>query len=126
MENSLSSTTAKYKELANTMEGKAMQVTPFKNYTDSLTYSKLELPNVKPFWCMIKCLLLPGSDDVSSNSDRAIPHTATMLFTYSGKKGYPKPKKPHQDYTPTECERETPVPWGMIMSLSLGGNCLIL
>jgi len=117
-------TTAKYKELANTMEGKAMQVFPFKNYTDSLKYSKLDLPNVKPFWHMIKSLLLPGYNDVSSNNDRVIPHTATMLFTNSGKNGYPKPQKPHQDYTPTECERETPMPWGMIMSLSLGGNCL--
>jgi hypothetical protein len=27
-----------------------------------------------------------------------------MLFTTSGKNdGYPKPQKPHQDYTPTEC-----------------------
>ena len=73
---------------------------------------------------MIKSLLLPGSNDVSRNSDRVIPHTATMLFTNSGKNGYPKPQKPQQDYTPTECERETPMPWGMIMSLSLGGNCL--
>ena len=65
-----------------------------------------------------------ASDDVSGNSDRVIPHTATMLFTNSGKNGYPKPQKPHQDYTPTECKRETPMPWGMIMPLSLGGNCL--
>ena len=53
-------------------------------------------------------------------------HTANMLFTNSGKNGYPKPQKPHQDYTPTECERETPMPWIMKMSLSLGGNCLNL
>ena len=68
---------------------------------------------------------MPGSNDVSSNSNRFIPHNATMLFTNSGKNGYPKPQKPHQDYTPTECERESPMPWGMIMSLSLQqGNCL--
>jgi hypothetical protein len=116
-------TTTTYKALANTMEGKAMQMFPFKNYTDSLKYSKLGLPNVKTFWHMIKYLLIPGSDDdVSGNSDRVIPHTATMLFTNSGMNGYPKPQKPHQVYTPTECERETPMPWGMIMSLSLGAN----
>ena len=96
-----------------------MQVFPFKNYTDSLKYSKLDLPNVKTFWHMIKYLLIPGFDDVSGNSFRVIPHTATMLFTNSGKNGYPKPQKPHQDYTPTECERETSMPWGMVMSLSL-------
>ena len=81
-------TTATYKALANTMEGKAMmQVFPFKNYTDSLKNSKLDLPNEKPFWHMIKCLLLPGSDNVSGNSDRVIPYTATMLFTNSAKNG---------------------------------------
>ena len=84
-------TAATYKALANTMEGKAMQVFPFKNYTDSLKYSMLDLPNVKTFWHIIKCLLISGSDDVSGNSDRVIPHTATMLFTNSGKNGYPKP-----------------------------------
>jgi hypothetical protein len=48
-----------------------------------------------------------------------------MLFTNSGKNdGYPKPQKPHQDFITTECERETPMPCGMIMSLFLGGNCL--
>ena len=92
-------TTATYKALAITMEGKAMQMFPFKNYTDSLRYSKLDLPNVKPFWHMIKYLLLSGSDDVSGNSDRVIPHNATMLFTNSGKNGYPKLQKAHQDYT---------------------------
>ena len=77
-----------------------MQVFPFKNYTDSLKYSKLDLPNVKTFWHMIKCLLIPGSDeDVSGNSHRVIPRTATMLFTNSGNNGYPKLQKAHQDYT---------------------------
>jgi len=50
-------TTAKYKELANTMEGKAMQVFLFKNYTDSLKYSKLDLQNVKPFLAYDKVLV---------------------------------------------------------------------
>ena len=65
----------------------------------------------------------PGFMFVPRNSNRVIPHTATMLFTNSGNKGYPKPQKSHQGYTPTECERETPMPSRMIMS-SLGGNCL--
>ena len=101
-----------------------MQVFPFKNYTDSLKYSKLDLPNVKPFWHMIKSLLLPGYNDVSSNNDRVIPHTATMLFTNSGKNGYPKLRNHIKIIHQKECERETPMPWGMIMSLSLVGNCL--
>ena len=53
-----------------------------------------------------------------------ISHTASTLFKSTGKNGCLNPKKPHQDYIPTECRRESPIPWGMIMALPLGGNCL--
>ena len=102
-----------YKGLAKIMEAEAMRKFSFKNYRDSLKHSNLEQPSINSFWQTIKCLL-PCCNQ-SSNSDGVIPHPAIRLFTSSRKNGYLKPQKPHQDYTPTECERETPMPWKMIM-----------
>jgi hypothetical protein len=108
-----------------TLEGKAMQVFPFKNYNHNLKYSKLDLPNVKPFWHMIKSLLLPGSNhDVSSNSERQSYTTHWLplccspilerMATTQNLRNHTK-----QDYTPTECERETPMPWGIKLGLDV-------
>ena len=55
--------------------------------TACLKYSKLDLPNLNSFWHMIKCFSLPYSNDVFVNSNRVIPHNATMLLTNSGKNG---------------------------------------